>query len=271
MAKRAKVETTEIDSEKLVTVFCTLASFDQSEESPVTVQEMSDELGENAFPSLETLADADLIGFERGKVWISVPDVSEENAESIAREALANFVPTVPETPRKLTPQQEACKARTEYSTSAAESQDALLSQSPEHTGTQTVVPAETPVQDAEGNNVTVPVDFDDPSQGRRELDASKGERVIGESTFIARTPDKGLSQYKDEETGELVYESAIDKQGLALEEPEAVPMCPEGVNPNTWFMAHSAITATARNWWADRARVQREMFEANKGEPVPF
>jgi hypothetical protein len=222
MAKRgSKNETPTADINKLVQVFCTLAQFDNSEESPLTVQEISDELGENAFPLLEMLNDAELIEFERGKVWISIPDVSVMNAESVAREGLANFVPETPSKPatkvQNRAPKavqearREEQRARLEYAANVAESQDGDMQHA-----TPRVIPATEPVKAA--------------PERLPEID--------------------GLDQFTDAETGDMVYESRISKLGLALDEPESVPPCPQGVNPNVWDLAHSANTQSARDYW---------------------
>ena len=291
MAKRAK-NVPAVDVDALVTVFCTLAQFDSSETDPVSVQEMADELdaplSENAFTLLETLADAELIEFERGKVWISRDDVTETNAEDIAVNALNGFEP------------KSDARKRLEYAVKVAESQDAVMSQAPEFTNptpvevahalaTENAVKAVTPVIAENGEKVTIPVDFDDPSKGRRELDASKGERLISEDTFKVSAPktekaiqelaDKikeltvkperlpeidGLDQFIDDESGDMVYESRIHKMGLALPEPDSIPERPEGVHPNTWDMAHTAITQSARDHWLKVAKAQEDAHKAN-------
>lgn len=285
MAKRAK-NVPAVDVDALVTVFCTLAQFDSSETDPVSVQEMADELdaplSENAFSLLENLADAELIEFERGKVWISRDDVTETNAEDIAVNALNGFEP------------KSDARKRLEYAVKVAESQDMDFSQSPKHSG-KTVEPAKTPVIAADGKPVTVPVDPENnPKGARRELDASKGERLIKEervSDIVAsirkdapktadavqaladklktlepkRLPEiDGLDQFIDAETGDMVYESRIHKMGLALPEPDSIPERPEGVHPHTWDMAHTAITQSARDYWARVAEEQRKAHAEN-------
>lgn len=288
MAKRAK-NVPAVDVDALVTVFCTLAQFDSSETDPVSVQEMADELdaplSENAFSLLENLADAELIEFERGKVWISREDVTETNAEDIAVNALNGFEP------------KSDARKRLEYAVRVAESQDMDFSQSPKHSG-KTVEPAKTPVIAADGKPVTVPVDPENnPKGARRELDASKGERLIKEekvSDIVAsirkdapktadavqaladklktlepkRLPEiDGLDQFIDAETGDMVYESRIHKMGLALPEPDSIPKRPEGVNPNMWDHAHTAITQQGRDWAmrqiVESLGITREAFDA--------
>lgn len=301
MAKRAK-NVPAVDVDALVTVFCTLAQFDSSETDPVSVQEMADELdaplSENAFSLLENLADAELIEFERGKVWISRDDVTETNAEDIAVNALNGFEP------------KSDARKRLEYAVKVAESQDAVMSQAPEFTdadkrrkeGVKRIMDqvkpeykANTPVIAADGKPVTVPVDPENnPKGARRELDASKGERLIKEervSDIVAsirkdapktadavqaladklktlepkRLPEiDGLDQFIDAETGDMVYESRIHKMGLALPEPDSIPERPEGVHPHTWDMAHTAITQSARDYWARVAEEQRKAHAEN-------
>lgn len=280
MAKRAK-NVPAVDVDALVTVFCTLAQFDSSETDPVSVQEMADELdaplSENAFSLLENLADAELIEFERGKVWISREDVTETNAEDIAVNALNGFEP------------KSDARKRLEYAVKVAESQDMDFSQSPKHSG-KTVEPAKTPVIAADGKPVTVPVDPENnPKGARRELDASKGERLIKEekvSDIVAsirkdapktadavqaladklktlepkRLPEiDGLDQFIDAETGDMVYESRIVKMGLALPEPDSIPERPAGVNPNLWDHAHTALTQQGRDWAMRQIKAQQE------------
>lgn len=291
MAKRAK-NVPAVDVDALVTVFCTLATFDSSESDPVSVQEMADELdaplSEKAFDLLETLADAELIEFERGKVWISREDVTETNAEDVAVNALNGFTP-VSTKPRELTPKEKDYAERTAYNAAVAASQEPgsqhLHPMEVAHAiAVENAVKAVTPVIAENGENVTIPVDFDDPSKGRRELDASKGERLISEDVITVRdkvdtfpntlnvvlTPPSalpvidGLDQFIDAETGDMVYESRIVKSGLALDEPDSIPEVPEGVNANTWDMAHTAITQSARDYWLKVAKAQEEQHTAN-------
>lgn len=102
----------------------------------------------------------------------------------------------------KLSEKQSDARDRLEYATRAAESQDEVMSQAP-------VIKAVEPIQGADGENVTVPVSED--STERRELDASKGERVIAEGDMrdvIAslRTPKTPEAESKrDTERAEFV------------------------------------------------------------------
>ena len=274
--------------------FKVLASFDVTSDDPVSTEDFAAEMGitpSEAFNALDALADVELVDAKgRGlsaEWWIDVPDVSEANALAIAREALSNSAPVVKEEPRKLTPKQQEYAERTAYNAAVSASQepgsqhlhpmeDAVkdapeIPEYEEHEyhvfddGTP-VLPAETPVIAENGEKVTIPVDFDDPSKGRRELDAAKGERLISEETITVKATPKperlpeidGLDQFIDAETGDMVYESRIVKMGLALPEPDSIPQRPEGVHPNTWDMAHTAITQSARDWWLAKAETER-------------
>lgn len=288
MASRPKNNGAALD---LVKAFVTLFSFDVTEDDPVSTEDFAAEMGvtpAEAFAALDSLADVELVDAKgRGlsaEWWITVPDVSAENAESIAREALDGMVPVVKDEPRKLTPQEQAYKERTAYNAAVSASQEE---------GGQHLHPMEdaakavTPVVAENGENVTIPVDFDDPSKGRRELDASKGERLISEEVIKvsapktekaiqalaekleslkpARLPEiDGLDQFIDDETGDMVYESRIVKAGLALDEPSEIPERPNGVHPNTWDMAHTAITQSARDWWKAKADADAKAFAEN-------
>lgn len=363
MAKRPVKDVLTVDIDALVTVFTTLASFDSSESEPVSVQEMAAELNaplnENAFALLKMLADAELIEFESGNVWISREDVTEENAEDVAVNALNGSVPASDE-PKKLTAKEQAYKERTAYNAAVAASQepDSQHLHPMEDTQGQrktvtvemthndgsivtqevNVIPvessetdqrrkegikrimdqvkpefkAQTPVIAADGTAVTVPVDPEnDPKGPRRELDASKGERliledkvsdiiknirkddarpvipadsilqtdyvalmvepakvpVIAEETITVKATPKplpvieGLDQFIDAGTGDMVYESRIVKNGLALPEPDSIPERPAGVHRNTWDLAHTAITQTARDYWMRKANEEMATY----------
>lgn len=297
MAKRGKNAPT-VDIDALVTVFCTLAQFDSSETDPVSVSEMADELdaplNENAFALLEDLADAELIEFERGKVWVSRDDVTEENAEDIAVNALNSFEP------------KSDARKRLKYATAVSASQEEgaqhLHPMADARPSVAAVEPAKVPVIAADGTAVTVPVDPEnDPKGPRRELDAAKGEKLLSEEKVSAaiaairkdapktadavaalveklktlppvRLPEiDGLDQFIDDETGDMVYESRIVKSGLALDEPDSIPECPAGVHPNVWDLANTALTASARAYWSRVAATQASEYVTNNGQPAPF
>lgn len=162
-------------------------------------------------------------------------------------------------------------------------------------------IPAVTPVMDSEGEPITVPVDYDNPSAGRRELDASKGERVLSEDTYTVKTRpedmrrerarDEFMDAFRSEApaTAEAV-QALINKlqrlhngmtgkpesEGFSVtfHEPKngpalecEIPPIPAGVNPNTWELAHQGNTEGARRFHMRQAEAQeaayREHMEA--------
>lgn len=241
MASRTKVQSVEIDGTDLVALFVTVVEFSPTEESPVTVQELDDETGQSTFDALNILADAELIGFERGNVWVAIPDVSETNAQQTAYDALM----THPLPPAEAPKPKRAAKAKAP------------------------VVPAVEPVKAADGTNVTVPVSED--SEERRELDASKGERLIGEDTFTLQAGANAVVKFLDvsEETWIPTFEES--KITEDFEAPETLPAVPAGVSENTWFMAHCANTESARAWWMAKADAQINAHNLNQPEVAPF
>jgi hypothetical protein len=131
---------------------------------------------------------------------------------------------------------------------------------------------AETPVIAADGTAVTVPVDPEnDPQGARRELDASKGKRLIAEDVIKVKTAPQTLANKLKAMHDDTEHDSSIDKHGLALEAPDSVPAVPEGVNSNVWHLAHSAVTQTARDWWAEKAERQINAHKNNQPENAPF
>lgn len=278
--RKSKVSDTN-NSAELVKAFVTLESFGVTQDDPVSTSDFAAEMGvtdAEAFHLLDTLANAELVDAKgRGisaEWWIDVPDVSAENATSIAQEALSGYVPEPATVATKAVPSKAEkdaeARARLAYAANVAESQDGDMQHA-----TPRVIPAETPVKAEDGSTVTIPVDFDDPSKGRRELDAAKGERVISEDTITVKATPKperlpeidGLDQFIDAETGDMVYESRIVKMGLALPEPDSIPKRLEGVNPNMWDHAHTAITQQGRDWAmrqiVESLGITREAFDA--------
>lgn len=135
----------------------------------------------------------------------------------------------------------------------------------------------------AKGEPVTVPVDYDNPSAGRRELDASKGERVISEDTYRVRTRTPLESLKEDAPlTAEAVQamirklqslpvmQDARESEGFSVtfHEPKngpalecEIPALPAGVSPNVWELAHTANTKSARAYWTRKADAERTAF----------
>jgi hypothetical protein len=52
-------------------------------------------------------------------------------------------------------------------------------------------------------------------------------------------------------------HKSALEERDLILDEPESILAKPEGVSDNAWYMAHAAITQTARDWWLNYCHTQ--------------
>lgn len=180
----------------------------------------------------------------------------------------------------------EEARKRLDYATRAAESQDMDMSQSPEYrepkNGTPVPraeftsegvkpLPAVTPVKGENGETVTVPVDYDNPTAGRRELDASKGERVLSEGDMMeiirslradAPKTAEAVMELRDRliSAAELMATTAPaftvtlhePKNGEALTVP--IPPIPAGVHPHTWELAFQANTESARNYWKRKA-----------------
>lgn len=103
------------------------------------------------------------------------------------------------------------------------------------------VVKAVKPVKGKDGQNVTVPVS--EGSTERRELDASKGERVIAEEDM--RDVIKSLKAQPKPSWQNEEHESKIE------ELPEVPMLCPpDGVPANIWELAYNANTEAARSYW---------------------
>jgi len=110
---------------------------------------------------------------------------------------------------------------------------------------------AQTPVIAENGEKITIPVDFDDPSKGRRELDASKGERLLGETMYVPRTPVVEAQTFSPEFS---------EPKNSECPENE-IPALPEGVSPNVWELAHDANTPSARAYWMRQAQAQMDEY----------
>lgn len=134
--------------------------------------------------------------------------------------------------------------------------------------------PAMTPIPDSTGKNVTVPVDFDNPEKGRRELDASQGERVISEDN-MRELINRNSTPSESENTMTEITCSWINDGGEShmtpyvegepihpghtlLPEPLTMDAPPEGVTPNFWELYKAANTVKARAFWG--AKVAEQM-----------
>jgi hypothetical protein len=280
-----------------------------SEEFGITDVEANNVLVELSLLDYVDIRDGEWVPLaEDGEIAAPV-ETEEEKSEAANRLAyMANVAESQDgdmqyATPRPVQPPAELPKRRAlgKKATDAPEqptpdeSQTAQLAESVRRLMAAQVKPqnrAQQPVKAPNGETITVPVS--EGSQERRELDAAMGEKFIGESKFRVTSPrharpvaapavavvpaqapavenDKGLDQYIDPDTGDLVYESSIRKRGLWLESPESIPPRPEGIHPTTWDMAHTACTQTARDWWTLRAREQRAVWEIQNEDKPPF
>ena len=189
----------------------------------------------------------------------------------------------------------EEARKRLEYAADVRDTQDMDFSQREPKNGTPVpraeftsegvkVLPAVEPVTAQDGSTVTVPVDYDNPTAGRRELDASKGERVISEDTYRVRTRTPMDALREDAPLTAEAVQAMINKlrslpvmqgvtesegfsvtyhepkNGPALEGVD-IPALPEGVKENTWELAHTGNTESARKWHMERAQEQRKAF----------
>ena len=275
-----------------------LAEWESSAESPATVQEIAGEFGVSeaeAFNTLGKLEDSGKItGEGRGLTstwWIGEPK----------KETPAPVQEVKPKRKRRTKAEMEAARAeeraRLEYNTRAAESQDMVMSQAltaldgilngadepladwerdamesaskgePVTVPMAEVLKAVEPVKDSQGETVTVPVDYDNPSAGRRELDASQGEKIIAEDDMrelIARLQRENAALKAKMSTP--VQESDGNPFVVVFHEPKNgecpgndIPPLPKGVNANVWEQAHDANTQSARDRWMREAKRQEE------------
>lgn len=295
-------------------ILAALTEWESSAESPATLQEVMGEFGttdKETYDALGALEDAGKVTSD-GRWLTSVWFLGK------AKEATPAPAQDKPKRTRRTKAQMAAARAeeanRTRYAANVAESQDGDMQHATPRVvdaepkgdaalyGTVTVIPAETPVIAQSGETVTVPVDYDNPSAGRRELDASQGERVLSEDTYrVRKTParsDESRAEYVREmealrATGNMNPDSirALIRtlQGMVNDTPETevftvtyhepkngecpgneIPPLPQGVNPNTWELAHDANTQGARDYWKRVATRQAEEYAARMSGDVP-
>lgn len=207
----------------------------------------------------------------------------------------------------KLSEKQSEARERLKYEANVRDTQDMDFSQGEGKHGTPVPraeftsegvkpIPAVEPVKDSQGETITVPVDYDNPTAGRRELDASKGERLIAEDTYIVRVSpemeakrERARAEYvrafeaEAPKTAEAVQalirrlqtlhntmtdESQGEGFSVTYHEPKngdcpdvEIPALPEGVSENVWELAFTANTESARNYWTRKADAERKAF----------
>lgn len=195
-----------------------------------------------------------------------------------------------------LASKREEARKRLEYAADVRDTQDMDFSQREPKNGVPVpraeftsegvkILPAVTPVKGENGETVTVPVDYDNPTAERRELDASKGERVISEGDMMEIIRSLRADAPKTAEAVEALREKIISaaelmatttpaftvtlhepKNGEALTVP--IPPIPAGVHPHTWELAFQANTESARNYWKRKAS-QEESDYAEHNEAM--
>lgn len=169
-------------------------------------------------------------------------------------------------------------RERLEYNTRVAESQEDGAQHVHPMEDARPVVAAVEPVKDSQGETVTIPVDFDNPEAGRRELDASQGERVLSEGDMLEIIRSLRADAPKTAEAVEALREKLLSAAELmtttapahtvTLHEPKngealtiALPPIPAGVHEHTWELAFQANTESARNYWKRKASQQESDY----------
>lgn len=136
------------------------------------------------------------------------------------------------------------------------------------------VVRAEKSIKAQNGQTVTVPVK--EGSSERQVPDAAKGERVVSEDSInnlirevqknmnnaaaIVAEPDSWENDVP--ETHMVDYDSENVTGHMILPEPEFIPAPPEGVTPNFWELAHTALTRPARMHWYKVCKNEMRAFQ---------
>jgi len=257
-----------------------LTAWDSKEKDPAKIDEIAAELEVSDTEVFNALGELEEKGKVSGKgrgltsVWwlgSAAETPAPTPAERVKRK-------------RRTKAEMEAARAeerkRLEYAVRAAETQDEVMSQASDviertmDPVEEIVIPAETPVVAENGEKVTVPVDYDDESKGRRELDASRGERIISEDDMTALlkrvrarlADEKPLSP---DQWAEVVTQTVCDDFGVTLHEPKngdcpdnEIPPLPEGVHPHTWELAHDGNTQGARDYHMRAAERQMEEYK---------
>lgn len=251
-----------LDVAGLVKLFAIVESFDSTKESPTGTTEIAEENGTTpteTFNLLEMLADAELIdsvGRGLNTEWfISVPDVSADNAESVAREALANFTPEPAKPATKVsqpkqTPTPKAAPKNPEKPFKDAEDRAEFIEKAKDEPVIERPKPRQIfkPAPDAlpKGTQVTL----SDGSTGTIISDEIVTVKVANFDELV-----KGLRMARDNATN--------DPTGYQIPEEIVPPTLPKGVSENIWFMAHNAFgkslrdTLSARLFWMEYASKQ--------------
>jgi hypothetical protein len=259
-AKAAPVVETVSNEDKLVRLFVILEAFESTEENATSTDDVTAEYktlhgvsipGTEIFGLLNELAEAKIIDGERGQWWITVPDVTEANAESIAREYLSGSV----ETPAKT-----EARERLEYATRLAESQDGLMSQSPVvqaavNPSEATDEPFYSPDAAADfaimGKGEPAPEDTQTGLTRQQIASELPSVILVNGPAMMEETPNKPAPVGTDE-TERPVFEPTVHEYVFEGRCPPA----PMGVPQNLWDMSFEANNSTdsrednSRAWW---------------------
>lgn len=285
MATRSNLSTKILES---------LEAWNSSEHDPASIAEIAGELeveGMEVFNALNKLEDAGKVtGIGRGldsKWFLGKAEEAQEQTFTPAQR-----VKRKRRTKAEMAAAEAEAKNRTAYAANVAESQDGDMQHATPRVldepknGTPVPraeftsegvkpLPAVTPVIAENGETVTVPVDYDDPSKGRRELDADKGERIISEDDMkeLLKRVRERLRNEKPlttDQWAEVVTQTVFDDFQVTLHEPKngpeldvEIPPLPAGVHPHTWELAHQGNTEGARNFHLRQAKKQEEEYAA--------
>lgn len=289
MATRSNLSTKILDS---------MEEWGSSEHDPASIAEIAGELeveGMEVFNALNKLEDAGKVtGIGRGLDSKWFLGKSEEIKEETPASTPADRVKRRRRTKVEMEAAKAEARERLEYNTRVAQSQEPGSQHLHPMEDTHPVIPAETPVIAENGETVTIPVDFDDPSKGRRELDAAKGERVLSENTYRSTSKVHFLPETTAERVAPELTELFTDapqtaeavqalirklqsllpqeetegfsvvfhecKNGPALDDVE-IPALPAGVSPNVWELAYTANTESAREHWKNVASAEESAY----------
>jgi len=260
MAARKAVSTPALDTDVLVKLFQIVESFDSTEDNPTGTTEIADENGTTpteTFKFLEMLADAELIdsvGRGLNAEWfISVPDVSADNAEAIAREALANFTPEAPK---------PATKVRQTPKSSADLSERAQAAKLPEKVKDE--LTEGKPFKDAQDRAEFLDKVKDEPKPENTQTGLTREQVAKELKTVQVEIPQNAFDFDNIIAILKSGRENATNDPTNYEEPAECIPAArPDGVNENVWYMAHNSFgksprdTFSARLFWMERARDQ--------------
>jgi hypothetical protein len=257
-------------------VLVTLVEMEGSEENPTTVDDIASDLAE--FPEqISTVLDrfkAAGIAEEGAEGWYLLMEVTKSTAAQVLSEYMdesptAKLAEPVPaekvavlsetakpkrtrRTKAQIAADKEKERGRLEYATRAAESQDAVMSQAPEHKAPKPSAKLFKPAPDALPKGAKVVLS-----------DGSVGT-VISDEVIKVKAPDYVALITDMIETLTQEHTDATNvRDGYGVPDEIQPPALPQGVAENTWngvFNAYSVSprdTFSARLFYAKRALAQ--------------